>query len=102
MNQKLSLHNPSAAGHRGMISAHGVPPRAKGVATTGRIVKLLVGHGHGFIRLADGRDVYFHRGDLSEGTRLHEFSVGDRVAFEVIEDRVSGARGLQVRRHTGR
>lgn len=72
-------------------------PRIRGTAAVGRIVKLQVGQGHGFIRLPDGREVYFHRGDVSEGTPFNEFRVGDQVAFEVLEDRVSGARALQVK-----
>jgi len=35
-----------------------------GTPATGTIVRLLVGQGHGYIRLPDRRDIYFHRGDL--------------------------------------
>lgn len=65
---------------------------------TGKIVKLMVGQGHGFIRLPDHREIFFHRGDVSEGTSFNEFAIGDRVAFELLEDAVSGARALRVRR----
>ena len=65
---------------------------------TGTIVRLLVGQGHGYIRLADRRDVYFHRGDLAEGTPFNEFAVGDELSFELLEDRFSGPRALSVRR----
>ena len=65
---------------------------------TGTIVRLLVGQGHGFIRLDDRRDIYFHRGDLVEGTPFNEFSVGDTLSFELLEDRFSGPRALSVRR----
>lgn len=75
----------------------GVPASLRGIAATGRIVKLSVGQGHGFIRLADRRDVYFHRADLAEGTPFHGFVVGDTVVFELLEDRFSGPRGLKVR-----
>jgi hypothetical protein len=65
---------------------------------TGTIAKLLVGQGHGYIRLADRRDVYFHRGDLVEGTPFNECAVGDTLSFELLEDRFSGPRALSVRR----
>lgn len=67
-----------------------------GVPDTGRIVKLFVGQGHGSIRLADGREIYFHRSDLRDGTSINDFSVGDLVTFERLDDRVSGARALGV------
>lgn len=75
------------------------PADRRGVPDTGRIVKLLVGQGHGFIRLANDREVYFHRADLQEGTSINDFDVGDVVSFELFDDPVSGARALRVRRH---
>jgi len=66
--------------------------------TNGRIVKLLIGHGHGFIRVANDRDIFFHRSDVREGTSFNDFTVGDSVVFELFDDPVSGARALQVRR----
>jgi hypothetical protein len=87
------------------------PPRARqkggtpgaqqprtGPPATGTIVRLLVGQGHGYIRLADRREIYFHRGDLAEGTPFNEFAVGDTLSFELLEDRFSGPRALSVRR----
>ena len=74
------------------------PAERRGVATTGRIVKLLIGQSHGFIRLADNREVYFHRSDLEDGTQFNDFTIGDGVSFELLEDPVSGARALRVRR----
>ena len=47
------------------------PEERRGAPATGRIVKLLVGHGHGFIRLDDDREVYFHRADLEDGARFY-------------------------------
>lgn len=67
-------------------------------AATGRIVRILVGHGHGFIRLSNDRDVFFHRADMQEGSELRDLHVGDRVAFDLLDDPVSGPRGLRVRR----
>lgn len=75
------------------------PPDRRGALATGRIVKLLVGQGHGFIRVSDEREIYFHRADMQEGTSIGELDVGDRVTFELFDDRVSGARGLRVRRY---
>lgn len=82
-------------------AAHPSGPTARrGVPDTGRIVKLFVGQGHGFIRLPNHREVYFHRTDLHNGTSINDFHVGDIVTFERIDDRVSGARALSVRRHS--
>ena len=75
----------------------GVPTSPRGIAASGRIVKLRAGQGHGFIRLADRRDIYFHRADLADGTPFHGLVVGDAVVFELFEDRFSGPRGLKVR-----
>jgi cold shock CspA family protein len=72
------------------------PVDRHGVVSSGRIVKLLVGQGYGFIRLADDREVYFHRSDVREGGSINEFAVGDHVTFELLEDTVSGARALRV------
>jgi cold shock CspA family protein len=74
------------------------PPERHGVASTGRIVELRTGQGHGFIRVAGGREIYFHRSDLEEGTSFNDFAVGQTVTFELLEDRVSGARALRVKR----
>jgi len=74
------------------------PTELRGIASVGRIVKLFVGQGHGLIRLANNREVYFHRTDIRESTSINELVVGDSVTFELFEDRVSGARALQVKR----
>jgi cold shock CspA family protein len=63
---------------------------------------LFVGQGHGFIRLTDDRQVFFHRSDVREGTSFNEFAVGDAVTFELFEDRVSGPRALRVERRNPR
>jgi len=79
------------------------PSELRGVPASGRIAKLFVGQGHGLIRLTSGREVYFHRADMQEGTSINDFSVGDAVTCEVLDDRVSGARALRVaRRRAGR
>jgi cold shock CspA family protein len=78
------------------------PPEQRGVWTTGRIAKLLVGQGHGFIRLTDNREVFFHRSDVREGASFNDFAVNDSVTFELLEDAVSGARALRVTRRSRR
>jgi cold shock CspA family protein len=67
-----------------------------GTVARGRIIKLMIGQGHGFIRLANRREVFFHRSDVREGTSFNELAVGDVVTFELVEDRISGARALRV------
>src|SRR5262245_7579493 len=74
----------------------GVGPERRGVPSTGRIVTLFIGQGHGFIRLANDREVFFHRSDVREGTSFNEFEAGDTVRFELLEDDVSGPRALHV------
>jgi cold shock CspA family protein len=74
------------------------PGEKRGVPATGRIVKLHFGQSHGFIRLADDREIYFHRSDVPDGLSFNELVVGDAVAFELLEDAVSGARALRVKR----
>ena len=77
------------------------PDGPRGRPLIGRIVKLLVGQSHGAIRLRDGRDVFFHRADVQEGTSFNDLQVGDTVRFELFEDAVSGARALRVIRNRG-
>jgi len=74
------------------------PAERRGTAAVGRLVKLMIGQGHGFIRLGSGREIYFHRSDLEEGTAFNDFTIGDVVVFELLEDPVSGARALRVKR----
>jgi cold shock CspA family protein len=76
------------------------PEDRRGRPAVGRIVSLQVGQSHGTIRLADGRDVFFHRADVQDGTAFNDLQVGDSVRFELFEDRVSGARALRVIRNS--
>jgi len=82
--------------------AGGRPPERRGIPNTGRIVTLFIGQGHGFIRLANGRDVFFHRSDLRDGVSFNELAVGDAVQFDLLEDDVSGPRAIQVVRRPRR
>lgn len=72
------------------------PSEQRGVPDTGRIVRMFFGQGYGTIRLSDGRQVYFHRADVKEGTSINDFDVGDQVTFERLDDRISGARAVGV------
>jgi cold shock CspA family protein len=74
------------------------PAERRGTPTSGRIVVLFVGQSHGFIRLTNDREVFFHRSDVREGTSFNDLAVGDDVSFELLEDQVSGPRGLRVER----
>lgn len=69
-----------------------------GTASRGRIIKLMIGQSHGFIRLTDGREVFFHRNDLREGASFNDLVVGDSVTFELVDDPISGARARSVQR----
>lgn len=73
------------------------PADPRGAVSAGQIVKLFVGQGYGYIKRRDGREVYFHRADVVEGS-INDLAVGDPVKFELLEDRLSGARALFVRR----
>ena len=76
-----------------------LPGQATGMSDRGHIVRMYTGQCHGFIRMADGREVWFHRSDMRERAAFNDFVVGDAVAFELLEDRISGARALGVRRN---
>jgi len=70
------------------VDVHGRP-------TTGRIVRIVRGQGHGFVKDEDSRKVFFTRGDVQAGT-FRDLEPGDWVAFEVVEDAVSGPRALHL------
>src|SRR5262245_57107504 len=74
------------------------PNEARGKPAAGKISKLLFGQAYGFIRMRDNREVYFHRADVQEGTSFNDLEVGEAVKFELLDDAVSGARALRVRR----
>ena len=74
-----------------------MPAEPRGPVSTGRIAKLMIGQSYGFIRLADGREIYFHRSDLEDGASFNDFTIGDMVTFELLEDAVSGARAVRVK-----
>jgi cold shock CspA family protein len=65
-------------------------------------VTLFIGQGHGFIRLANDREVFFHRSDVRDGVSFNDFAVGDTVGFDLLEDTVSGPRAVQAARRPRR
>jgi cold shock CspA family protein len=75
----------------------GAPAAPAGAKSTGRINRLLVGQSYGFIRGRDGREIFFHRSDVAEGTSFNDLEVGEPVAFELLEDAISGARAIKVK-----
>jgi cold shock CspA family protein len=72
------------------------PNAPASVPSTGRIARLLVGQAYGFIRVRNGRAIFFHRADLDDTTTFNTLQVGDLVAFELVDDQLSGARAIRV------
>ena len=68
----------------------------RGRATTGTITQLTHGRLCGVIRAANGQNVFFHGRDL-EGARYNDMQLGGTVSFELIDDRISGARAARIR-----
>ena len=77
--------------------AKGVKLPERGHRMTGRIVRILHGQSHGFIRAEDNRQLFFHRSDVRFAL-FNALAVRDRVAFEVIEDKLAGPRAVKVKR----
>ena len=78
------------------------PPDRRGRLSAGRIAKLLVGQGHGYIRAGNDRDIFFHRADLDETVSFNDLAVDDAVTFELLEDSVSGARAVHIKKRRQR
>ena len=79
----------------------GDKPVEHGERMTGRVVQIYYGQGHGFIRARDGRQLFFHRRDVA-AAHFNTFTVGDGVAFEIIEDELAGPRAVNVTRVVGK
>jgi cold shock CspA family protein len=77
--------------------AKGVKRVERGHRMTGRVVRILHGQSHGFIRAEDNRQLFFHRSDVLFAL-FNALAVRDRVAFEVIEDNIAGPRAVNVKR----
>jgi cold shock CspA family protein len=81
--------------------AKGVKRDERGHRMTGRIVRILHGQSHGFIRAEEHRQLFFHRSDVRVAL-FNALAVRDRVAFEVIEDKLAGPRAVKVKRAAGK
>ena len=77
--------------------AKGVKPEERGERAVGRIIRMQYGQSYGLIRMDDRRDVFFHRKD-AKAALFNDLSIGDRVAFELIDDALTGPRGVRVKR----
>jgi cold shock CspA family protein/ribosome-associated translation inhibitor RaiA len=63
---------------RGDVKSHEAPPH-------GRIAKLFPDDGYGFVRMADGQEIYFHRNAVV-GTAFEKLAVGAEVRVSVHDD----------------
>jgi len=61
----------------------------------GTIKRVVRDRGFGFIRSAEGREIFFHRSSLQE-LDFDALKEGDAVAFEV-EDGPKGPRAIEIR-----
>ena len=69
----------------------------RGRASTGKVAAITRGRADGFIRDQNGDRLYFNRRDVLDEA-FNSLEVGDAVAFEIIEDKVSGHRATRVAR----
>jgi CspA family cold shock protein len=66
--------------------------------STGTIVRLVRDRGFGFIKAADGSEVFFHATGVTGGTPYDNLEEGQAVAYESEGDtRGRGARAVGVR-----
>jgi cold shock CspA family protein len=70
-------------------------PDPRGRASRGTIATITRGRGDGYIRETRGELLYFNRRDVVDGN-FNDLNIGDAVAVDVIEDRVSGHRAARV------
>jgi CspA family cold shock protein len=59
-------------------------------------IKLISDRGFGFIRTAEGKDLFFHRKEL-EGVDYDSLIEGKEVEFEVGQDRIGRQQAVKVR-----
>ena len=59
-------------------------------------IKLISDRGFGFIRTAEGKDLFFHRKEL-EGVDCDSLREGKEVEFEVGRDRIGRSQAVRVR-----
>jgi cold shock protein len=63
---------------------------------TGTVKKIVADRGFGFITAEDGKDYFFHRGELDSSLDFDRLAGGERVEFEV-EASPKGPRAIKVR-----
>ena len=63
---------------------------------TGTIRRLVIDRGFGFIRTAEGKDLFFHRNQL-EGVDFNSVGEGQQVEFEVRQDPGGRPHAMRVR-----
>ena len=59
-------------------------------------IKLISDRGFGFIRMAEGKDLFFHRKEL-EGVDYDSLREGREVEFEVGRDRIGRSQAVRAR-----
>ena len=62
----------------------------------GAIKRLVADRGFGFIRTAEGKDLFFHRNQI-EGVDFNSLREGQQVEFEVGQDRNGRPQAVRVR-----
>ena len=62
----------------------------------GEVVSIQYGQSYGFIRANHSRHIFFHRNDVAH-KQFNVLACGDRVEFELIEDKLAGPRAIGVR-----
>jgi cold shock CspA family protein len=90
---------PKAANRQPGAGPNAAPTPPTGKPGTGRILRIVTGQNHGFIKDAHGRELFFHRSDFGDDAAFYRLVEGEEVAFELIEDRVSGPRAIRVRKN---
>ena len=70
--------------------------RVEVTMTAGTVKKIVADRGFGFITAEDGKDYFFHRGELDPSVDFDRLIGGERVEFEV-EASPKGPRATKVR-----
>jgi cold shock protein len=63
--------------------------------TTGTVKKVVSDRGFGFIAAEDGKEYFFHRGELDSSLDFDRLNGGEKVTFEV-QSSPKGPRAAQV------
>jgi CspA family cold shock protein len=69
--------------------------RVEVIMTAGTVKKVVADRGFGFITAEDGKDYFFHRGELDPSMDFDRLIGGERVQFEV-EASPKGPRAIKV------